>query len=118
MNKIKRQNFTINKVGNYFTILIENYVFDPEEGAIITPVLKFEARADRMFVSSINFITGDMVIQQGFRLQCEFPFRSVFLNEYFTYVEGDETYKEVNYFMIDGVEYTMIAAFNYFLRLI
>lgn len=117
MNKIKRQNFTINKVGNYFTILIENYVFDPEEGAIITPVLKFESRADKMFVSSINLLAGEMVIQQGFRLQCEFPFRSVFLNEYFTYVEGDETYKEVNYFMIDGVEFTMFAAFNYFLNL-
>jgi hypothetical protein len=116
MNKIKRQNFTINKVGNYFTIQIDNYVFDPEEGATITPVLKFEARADKMFVSSINFLSTE-VIQQGFRLQCEFPFRSVFLNEYFIYVDGEETLKEVNYFMIDGVEFTMIMAFNYFLNL-
>ena len=114
---MKRQNFTIKKVGNYFIIQIDNYVFDPDQVATITPVLKFEARADRMFVSSINFITGDMVLQQGFRLQCEFPFRSVFLNEYFTYVQDDETYKDLNLFMIDVEEYTMQMAFNYFLNL-
>jgi hypothetical protein len=113
---MKRQNFTINKVGNYFTIQIDNYVFDSEEGATITPVLKFEARADNMFVSSINLLSTE-VIQQGFRLQCEFPFRSVFLNEYFTYVQDEITVKDLNLFMIDGVEFTMIMAFNYFLNL-
>ena len=113
---MKRQNFTINKVGNYFTIQIDNYFFDSEEGATITPVLKFEARADKMFVSSINLLSTE-VIQQGFRLQCEFPFRSVFLNEYFTYVQDEITVKDLNVFMIDGVEFTMIMAFNYFLNL-
>jgi hypothetical protein len=114
---MKRQNFTINKVGNYFTIQIDNYVFNPDDKATITPVLKFEARADNMFVSSINLLAGEMVIQQGFRLQCQFPFRSVFLNEYFTYVEDGETFKDLNLFMIDGEEFTMSTAFNYFLEL-
>jgi hypothetical protein len=114
---MKRQNFTINKVGNYFTIQIDNYVFNPDDGATITPVLKFEARADKMFVSSINLLAGEMVIQQGFRLQCEFPFRSVFLNEYFTYVQDEITVKDLNLFMIDGIEFTIQMAFNYFLNL-
>jgi hypothetical protein len=113
---IKRQNFTINKVGNYFTIQIDNYVLVPVEGETITPALKFEARADNMFVSSINLLTTE-VVQQGFRLQCQFPFRSVFLNEYFTYVEDGETYKELNVFLIDGEELTMSTAFDYFLNL-
>jgi hypothetical protein len=113
---IKRQNFTINKVGNYFTIQIDNYVLVPVEGETITPALKFEARADNMFVSSINLLTTE-VVQQGFRLQCQFPFRSVFLNEYFTYIQDGETFKDLNVFMIDGEEFTMPMAFNYFLNL-
>ena len=113
---MKRQNFTIKKVGNYFIIQIDNYVFDPDQGATITPVLKFEARADNMFVSSINLLSTE-VIQQGFRLQCQFPFRSVFLNEYFTYVQDEITVKDLNLFMIDGEEFTMQMAFNYFLNL-